>query len=88
MPAFLHTQHSHPCFCFPCPAFAAFLLKLREEAEAREAELNARIQSLESHIHWLEQANQQLKGAQPQAATQLQVGHGNMDRDGVAYRPC
>lgn len=38
-------------------------LQLREVAEAKEAELNAKVLRLESQIHWLSQENRQLKAA-------------------------
>jgi mevalonate kinase len=34
-----------------------------ERSEAKQAELNAQIQRLESHIHWLGQENEQLRAA-------------------------
>lgn len=34
---------------------------MRQLAEAKQAELNARVLQLESHIHWLQQDNQRLQ---------------------------
>jgi hypothetical protein len=40
---------------------------VRQLAEAKEAELNARVLQLESHIHWLSQDNQRLQEELQQA---------------------
>lgn len=42
-------------------------MQVRQLAEAKEAELNARVLQLESHIHWLSQDNQRLQGELQQA---------------------
>jgi septal ring factor EnvC (AmiA/AmiB activator) len=42
-------------------------LQVRQLAEAKEAELNARVLQLESHIHWLSQDNQRLQEELQQA---------------------
>lgn len=34
---------------------------MRQLAEAKQAELNAKVLQLESHIHWLQQDNQRLQ---------------------------
>jgi septal ring factor EnvC (AmiA/AmiB activator) len=41
--------------------------QVRQLAEAKEAELNARVLQLESHIHWLSQDNQRLQEELQQA---------------------
>jgi hypothetical protein len=41
--------------------------QVRQLAEAKEAELNARLLQLESHIHWLSQDNQRLQEELQQA---------------------
>jgi septal ring factor EnvC (AmiA/AmiB activator) len=42
-------------------------MQVRQLAEAKEAELNARVLQLESHIHWLSQDNQRLQEELQQA---------------------
>lgn len=39
----------------------AMLLQVRQQAEAKHAELNAKVLQLESHIHWLQQDNTRLQ---------------------------
>ena len=55
------------------------IAQMREMAEAKEAELNARILQLESKLHWLQQDKQQLEAQLAAAAAppqQQQAGPG------------
>jgi peptidoglycan hydrolase CwlO-like protein len=42
-------------------------MQVRQLAEAKQAELNAKILQLESHIHWLQRDNQRLQQEPKQA---------------------
>jgi len=44
-----------------------FSVQVRQLAEAKQAELNAKILQLESHIHWLQRDNQRLQQEPKQA---------------------
>lgn len=48
-------------------------LQVKQLADFKTAELNAKVLQLESHIHWLQQDNERL-GAELQQARQVEAG--------------
>jgi uncharacterized protein YlxW (UPF0749 family) len=60
--------------CYFCTSVLHICAQVRQLAEAKEAELNARLLQLESHIHWLSQDNQRLQEELQQAQQSAEEG--------------